>query len=116
MAVEKARSYYLGQNGYRRVNCAQAVVSAFKEHFNISDDMLETFRSFGGGNAPEGVCGAYYAVRCMLENNNKEMIKDFEKYFLDSAGAVKCTEVKANKKLSCVGCVEKSAEFVAKLI
>ncbi len=115
MSAIKARNNYTGQGGCQRMNCAQAVINAFKEDFNIGEDMVDAFRSYGGGRAPEGLCGAYYAVKSILINQDPTKLEELEKHFLEHAGALECSNIKGLKKLSCVGCVEKSSEFLEKL-
>ncbi|WP_027398328.1 C-GCAxxG-C-C family (seleno)protein [Anaerovorax odorimutans] len=112
MPIKKAINHFLGKNGHKRMNCAQAVINAFKEKYDIDDDTVKLFRLYGSGRAPEGICGAYFAARFALEKKNPEKLKDFEKYFIDQAGSIKCHEIRSNRKLSCLGCVEKSAEYL----
>ncbi|MDP4182713.1 MAG: C-GCAxxG-C-C family (seleno)protein [Bacillota bacterium] len=112
MSVIKAKNNYIGQGGCVRMNCAQSVVSAFKDKFNLDDELVESFRAFGGGRAPAGVCGAYYAVKSIIERVDKDKADELKKYFLDHAGALECSNIRGLKKLSCVGCVEKSSEFL----
>ncbi|MFZ5988906.1 MAG: C-GCAxxG-C-C family (seleno)protein [Bacillota bacterium] len=115
MLVNTARNYYLGKEGCKRLNCAQAVICAFKEKYNLDEDIVGSFDAYGGGRAPEGVCGAYYAVKYIMEKGIMAgRVSEFEQYFIEHAGAVKCIEIKSAKKLSCVGCVERSSEFLAK--
>lgn len=116
MPVNTAKNHYLGKDGYKRMNCAQSVISAFKEKFDLSTEIIESFRAYGAGRAPEGLCGAFYAARYILEKSAADKSTELEKYFLDQAGAVKCHEIRAGKKLSCIGCVEKCAEFLEKVV
>lgn len=97
------------------MNCAQSVVSAFKEKFNLDDNMVEAFQAYGGGRAPAGLCGAYYAVKAIVEKYDREKAAELEEYFLGHAGALECSNIKSMRKLSCVGCVEKSSEFLEKI-
>lgn len=112
MSVEAARNYYTGNGGGKRMNCAQAVLSAFKEKFALEDDLVNSFKAYGGGRAPDGLCGAYYAVKCIIDIHDKEKAEKLEKYFMEHAGALKCLNIKELRKLSCIGCVEKSSEFL----
>lgn len=112
MPINKARNHYLGKEGLKRLNCAQSVISAFKEKYEIDDDTIDLFKGYGGGNAPEGVCGAFYAGMFALEKQAPEKIEEFKKYFIENAGSLSCREIRTNKKLSCVGCVEKSSEYL----
>ncbi|HEX9058797.1 MAG TPA: C-GCAxxG-C-C family protein [Clostridia bacterium] len=110
MEKNKAGDYYLGKEGHNRMNCAQAVICAFKDIFGISDDTIEKFGEYGGGRAPDGLCGAYYAAKYILKE--KEKCAELESYFLNEAGSIKCNEIRSCRRLSCLGCVEKSAEFI----
>lgn len=113
MSINTAKNHYLGKEGYIRMNCAQSVISAFKEKFDLSIETIDLFKAYGGGRAPDGLCGAYYAAKYILENNNTEKISnDLEKYFLNQAGALRCFEIKKLQKISCLDCVGKSSEFL----
>lgn len=108
MTREKAKENYLRQ----RLNCAQAIVEAFKERFQLTDRELEKYLNYGGGGGPSGLCGAYAAAKDLLEKYHPERLPEFEKHFFDSAKSLKCGEIRKLRKLSCVGCVEKAAEFI----
>lgn len=41
-----------------KLNCAQSILKAWQEDFEISDETIEEFRQWGGGRAEGGVCGA----------------------------------------------------------
>ena len=115
MSAITAKNNYTGQGGCPRLNCAQAVISAFKDDFNIEDDLVEAFKKYGGGRAPNGVCGAFYAVKYIMNQLPAEdKVAELEKYFLEHAGALECSNIRSLRKLSCVGCVEKSSEFLEK--
>ncbi|MDP4094660.1 MAG: C-GCAxxG-C-C family (seleno)protein [Bacillota bacterium] len=115
MSVTAAKNNYMGANGYKRMNCAQSVLSAFKEKFGIEDDLVDAFSAYGGGRAPDGLCGAYYAVKFIIDRYDKENVEKLNQYFLEQAGALECTSIRSLRKLSCIGCIEKSAEFLEKL-
>lgn len=113
MPVSTAINYFLGKEGFKCMNCAQAVLCAFKEKFDLGEDVFEAHKGYGSGLAPEGLCGAVYAAKHILGRIDAAKVKDFEAYFLQHAGALNCREIRNVKKLSCVGCVEKSSEFLA---
>ena len=115
MRTERAKAHYLGKDGCKKLNCGQAVISAFKDKFFLGESIVNMFSGYGGGRAPEGVCGAYYAAKYILGQNHSERIKECEEKLLSCAGSTKCKEIRGLKKLSCVGCVEKMAEFVDKV-
>jgi len=106
IAVDK----FLGRDG-ERVNCAQAILAAFKDKFEVNNLTMNLFKQYSGGRAPEGMCGAYYATIFMLDDNLPEKIDDFEKEFLENMKTNKCKELKENK-ISCIECIEFCAEFL----
>lgn len=69
MPINKAKNHYLGK-GTPRLNCAQSVIKAFQEHFGYDDKTVAEFLACGGGNAPSGVCGAYYAARASFRKES----------------------------------------------
>lgn len=115
MSVNAAKNNYTGLGGCGRMNCSQSVASAFKDKFMLDNEFVKSFSSYGGGRAPSGVCGAYYAVKKILEKLDADKLEDFIEFFKEQAGALECTSIKGLKKLSCVGCVEKSSEYLEKL-
>lgn len=112
MSSIQAKNNYTGLGGGKRMNCAQAVASAFKDRYNLTEEMVDGFGACGGGNAPEGLCGAFYAVRSILDKHDKDRLPELEQYFSEHAGALHCSHIKGLKRISCVGCVEKGAEFL----
>ena len=114
MTFEKAKDYYLNKEGNERSNCGQAILKAFQEKFSLSDDVISQFKAYGAGKAPEGFCGALYAAKVILEKQSPEKSQDVEKAFLACAGSTKCKEIRALHKLSCLGCIEKAAEWLEK--
>lgn len=110
MSLEKAVASYMGQDG-KRLNCAQSVVNGFREEFGVPEKKVEEYAAFGRGNAPDGVCGAYYAAKTLLEKHGLNTDK-LEQTFCESAGSLKCREIRANRKLTCRGCVETCAKVL----
>ncbi len=114
MSKEKAKSHYLGREGSKRLNCAQAVLEAFRERFGIRPEKVMEYASHGSGGAPGGVCGAYAAARHILEIHHPEKLKEFEEFFGHKAGSLKCAEIRRLRTLSCLGCVEQAEEFLTR--
>ena len=112
MPINLAKNSFLGKDGLKRLNCAQSVINAFKDKYIIDRDIVEQFQHYGGGKAPEGMCGAYFAARYALEKSDSEKLDDFEKFFVDQAGSTKCHQIRAMKRLSCLDCVLKSSEYL----
>ncbi len=114
MSVEKAKAHYIGKPGYNKLNCAQTIVHAFKDEFALSPSVVEQCATCSGGRAPDGECGALYAARILLEKRDPVQIRHCESVLLSAAGSTKCREIRAAKKLSCVGCVETIAQCIEK--
>jgi hypothetical protein len=109
MLKDQAKNNFLGQNGKTKLNCAQSIIELFyKDQYT-----LDLFKKHGAGQAPEGLCGAFYAVIYILEKQHPEKVKDFRKWIIDNLGAETCKMLKANK-VSCISCVEKAAEYLEK--
>jgi len=115
MPVEKAKNHYLGLSEHKRMNCAQSVIVTFKKRYNLEDAVVEEFKHFGGGKAPDGMCGAFYAAKYILQQFHIAKENEFEQYFIELSGSNKCREIRYAKKLSCLDCVEKSAEYLSKI-
>ena len=115
MSASKSREHFLGINGSTKMNCAQAVIAGFKDKFSIGDEAIAKFASFGGGKAPKGRCGALHAAQFILGGSQTREAKKCEEIFLQAAGSGKCKEIRAMNKLSCLGCVEKSAEILERI-
>ena len=113
MPINKAKNYYLGK-GSTRLNCAQSVIKAFQEHFGYDDKLVAEFLACGGGRAPGGVCGAYFAAKHLLQKKDPAKLTEFDNWFLEKAGSLQCREIREKRQLSCLGCVEKAAEFIAR--
>ncbi len=113
MSYEKAIACYQGKNAERRMNCAESVVCGFQEECGITGEIMEEFRNYGGGRAPEGLCGSYYAVTVLLEKlHAADKIEGLKEEFVKDAGSVLCKEIRQNRKLNCLSCVEKSASYL----
>ena len=108
----KAKNHFLGKDGHVKLNCAQSVIKAYHDLFNTSAQEVDVFAGLGGGKAPEGKCGAYYAVWQLVLKNNPLKINQLEQDFINAAGSLKCKEIRKQRKLSCLGCVEKAADLL----
>ena len=99
MEAKKAVDFYTGKAGIR-LNCAQAVAAAFESEYSH-------FSSCGGGNAPNGWCGAAYVAAKLINDPTS-----VESAYVAQAGTVKCHELRSGRKMSCLACVEKGAQLV----
>ena len=116
MSCVKAIESYTGKNGQGRLNCAQAIIHAFSGHFSIPAETVSVFASYGRGGAPDGKCGSLYAVEYILEKNFPEKAKECLDSFKSKAGSTACGEIRALRKLSCVGCVEMAAKTMESIV
>ena len=101
-------------HGVEKYNCAQAVLKFFEDHPAASPEKIEEFKQFGGGRAPDGVCGAIYAASHIL--NNEKLAAELKETFKREAGSCGCREIKDAGRLSCAGCVDLAADFCLKKI
>lgn len=111
--IEQARDFYLGKSGEGSFNCGQAVLKAFQRKYAVPETVIEMFKDYGRGNAPEGMCGAFYAGRCICDKHCPGQSQRFEQAFIEAAGSRLCRDIREQRKLTCVGCVEKAAELLA---
>ena len=87
-------------------NCAQAVAEG-----GGRNDLVAELANFGGGKAPDGMCGALYAATLLVPEACRENVR---KKFVEFAGAEACVTLKMRNRTSCIRCVEKAAELVEK--
>lgn len=90
----------------RMLNCAQSVaVLAGREE--LSDGLS----GYGGGRAPEGLCGALHAaLMCVPAGKREALLKEFEA----EAGNVRCSDLKRENRFPCLDCVALSTALARK--
>ena len=121
--VEKAL-----ENHHKGYNCAQAVVCAFADVTDFTED--ELFRlseGFGFGMGTQGTCGAVSAmvflaglknskgVDAIPETNKKESYKlarELIESFEEQNKSVICKEIKGENLRSCDGCIEDAVKIL----
>jgi hypothetical protein len=91
-----------------RLNCAQAVLHAWCEASGDTSIMLADVKPFGGGRAPDGLCGALHTA-CMLAPDRAEALKQ---NFVARVGSLYCKELRAAKVHPCESCVVQVAELL----
>lgn len=91
------------------LNCAQSVL----KYFDAPAAQIAEFKAFGGGRAPEGLCGALYAAKALLGDDRKfaELGSEFA---ARTEGALTCKELKGEVKFPCPACVNLAATLVEK--
>ena len=116
------------ENHHKGYNCAQAVLCAFTDLTDFTED--ELFRlseGFGFGMGTMGVCGAVSAMAFLAGLKNslglgalpetnkkvsyakiKELIDEFEKM----NGTILCSKLKGEEIRSCDGCIEDAVKIL----
>jgi len=110
---ETAKAYYLGKKGPHRLNCAQSIAVTLQEKFPVDEGAMELFSTCGGGRAPEGYCGAFYATKCILDRHFPQAAEEKMELLRSFAGSLKCREIKALKKKNCLECIGQAVEVFA---
>ncbi len=117
MPVSIATNHFLAKEGLEKKNCAQAILCAFQEEFQIPQGLIESFKEYGGGRAPDGICGAVYAAEFILGIAGVlEDDSNVVSHIQNLAGSAKCKEIKSHKKLSCLGCVEQCTSYISDVL
>ena len=114
MAIaELARNFHAEHRG----NCAMSVAYGFARAMGKSEDesltLAETFRAFGGGRAPDGLCGALYAAKMMREDKACELEEFFKR---GAEGFTHCREIRPGCVIPCNRCVELAGEALDSLM
>lgn len=106
----KAKEYFhLAPHNW---NCAQAIHKSVQPWTGLSDEEIElAYRPMGGGRAPEGMCGAIYAVRTILGEDTEEA-KRLTDAFVERTGGLTCRELKGKNGRPCSWLVEQAEELL----
>ena len=108
MSIAKISQEY---HANKRGNCAMSVAYGFARAAGKSEEEslqeAEKFRNFGGGRAPDGLCGALHAARTLCP----EKACDIEDIFKNGAkGCTRCKEIRPQAVIPCTRCVELAGE------
>ena len=120
-------------NHKKGYNCAQAVLCAFADKTDFSEDQLfRIIEGFGGGmGGTGGVCGAVSAMVVLaglnksagitaLPKTNKAESYSFSgklmKEFEDMNKSLLCSRIKGETLRSCDGCIEDAVKILEKYI
>ena len=68
MTQKKASDYFHKEDSY---NCAQAVLKYFQKEYTVSQEIIDSYSAYGGGRAEDGLCGALYAAKFLLDDPRK---------------------------------------------
>lgn len=91
-----------------RLNCAQSVLHAWREVSGDKSIALADLKSFGGGRAPDGLCGALHTA-CMIAPERADALKQ---NFAARLGSLYCKELRAAKVHPCETCVSQATELM----
>ncbi len=97
-------------HGAERLNCAQAILKTFQDHYSVSNEAITEHKKSGGGRVDGNVCGAVHAAT--LLEKDEAVQKRIMDSFIKAAGSHKCREIKSIKTLSCRECVGVAADLL----
>ncbi len=116
------------ENHCKGYNCAQAVICAFADKTDFTEDQLfRMSEAFGFGMGTQSVCGAVSAMVFLAglkksigvdkipETNKKESYKlsrELTEAFKEMNKSVICKEIKENNLRSCDGCIEDAIKIL----
>jgi len=100
-------------NGKEKYNCAQAVLIAFKDLYEVDEKIIVEAGTWGHGRADSGFCGAIEAAIYLSQKKMKAETVKVE--FFKKVGSCYCKEIKKKKLQSCKTCVEIAAQILADL-
>ena len=92
-----------------RLNCAQSVLHVWREVSGDTSISLAEAKLFGGGQAPDGICGALHTA-CLIAPDQAAVLKTA---FGARLGSIYCKELRAAKEHPCETCVAQAAELLA---
>lgn len=116
------------ENHHKGYNCAQAVVCAFADATDFTEDQLfRLSEAFGFGMGTQSVCGAVSAMAFLAgieksigvdkipETNKKESYKfvaELIKAFEEKNQTTRCLKLKGENIRSCDGCIEDAVRIL----
>ena len=109
------------------LNCAQAVLLAFKDEIGVEEETLKKIIiGFGGGFARQRlVCGAVSgmtaAISYLLSNGNDKLnayaiVKEALDLFKEKTGSLVCAELLASEKIPCAELCAIAAQIVQEMV
>lgn len=120
---------------HQKYNCAQSVVCAFRDKFDMEEkDLFRACEAFGFGMGSMGICGAVSGMAMVigllnsdgnLENPSSKKLcyktmKEATNKFIEKNSSVMCYELKGVETKtplrSCDGCVSDAIEILEEII
>ncbi len=109
MSRQEATRIFRGKD---RLNCAQAITRAFRPETTAAE--IKALKKAGFGKAENGECGAYYAARLLLADD--ERVAALKREFQRRCGSVNCRRIRRDKLVSCEECVAVAAGCLEQLL
>lgn len=116
------------ENHNKGYNCAQAVICAFADKTDFTEDQLfRLSEGFGFGMGTQGTCGAVSAMVFLAgfeksagvdkipETNKKEsyaLARELIEAFEEKNKSTICKEIKGDNLRSCDGCIEDAVKIL----
>lgn len=94
----------------RQGNCAQAVAMAWHGKNKQLADLSHELAGCGHGKAPEGLCGALYALHRIAGPEQAGVLTGC--FAKESGGHTTCEGIRLSKALRCIECVEVAASLL----
>ena len=104
----KEHSFSVFRKDPERLNCAQSVLYAWREVSGDTSIALAEVKPFGGGRAPDGLCGALHTA-CMVAPERAEGLK---RNFAARLGSLYCKELRGAKVHPCETCVGRAMDLL----
>jgi len=92
-------------------NCAQTIAKSFQKEYKIDDELIHDYSRMGSGRAPNGECGAYFAARKVL-SDNEQHVWQLNAAFLKEMKSFYCRDIRPSKEIPCKQVVRLAAEFI----
>jgi hypothetical protein len=110
--INQAEKYFHGKEGY---NCAQAILKAYQEIFDVSEEKIIEFKAFGGGRADQGICGALFAAMELFKDDQQKRQLAKQKFAV-RVNSTKCKDIRQTGQVSCRECVKIAAQIVEEML
>ncbi len=112
MAINKrALSYF--QKGF---NCAQATEKAYQEEMGFEDQSrIDGLQNSGRGRADGSICGALYAAKLILKDD-EDLANQVDELFKKYIKSAVCWEIRAVDKYTCHACVDLTCQLLEKAL
>lgn len=111
--MEREKSILFFRTPPYNYTCAQAILKGFQKEFSVSQEQIDEYVAYRGGNAPDGVCGAVYAANQLLAKMGKTGITE---EFSARAGSDKCFEIKTVHRFPCPECIKLADQLIEEKI